>query len=43
MESLEGHLNQLTASSEKLYSKLFDSDSFKTFIDILSGGLDVLS
>lgn len=43
MESLEGHLNQLTASSEKLYSKLFDSDSFKSFIDILAGGIDVIA
>jgi hypothetical protein len=43
MESLEGHLNQLTASSEELYSKLFDSDSFKTVIDMLSGVVDVIS
>lgn len=40
MESLEGHLNQLTASTERLYSKLFDSDSFKTLIDMISGIVD---
>ena len=37
MESLEGHLNQLTAAEEHLYDAMFDSDTFKDLIDMLTG------
>lgn len=43
MQSLEGHLNTLTASTEKLYIKLFDADSFKDFIDIAATAIDLLA
>lgn len=36
MESLEGHLEQLTAAKENLYNSLFDSSSFKDLIDSLT-------
>lgn len=37
MESLEGHINQLTAAEEHLYDAMFDSDSFKDLLDMLTG------
>ena len=40
MESLEGHLNQLTASQEKLYNSLFDSEGFKTLLDVTTNIVD---
>ena len=45
MESLEAHIEQLTASQEKLYSSLFDSSAFKGFVDTMSfitGGIGQL-
>ena len=36
MESLEGHLNQLTAAQEHLYDSLFDSESFKALLDVVT-------
>ena len=42
MDSLEGHLNQLTTSQERLYDSLFDSESFKDLIDVITGLVDGL-
>lgn len=42
MESLEAHIEQLTAKGEKLYNALFDTDSFKSILDILTSLVDVL-
>ena len=42
MDSLEGHLNQLTTAQERLYDSLFDSESFKDLIDIITGLVDGL-
>ena len=36
MDSMEAHLNQLTAAREKLYGALFDSESFKDLLDNLT-------
>lgn len=36
MDSLEGHLNQLSVAGEKVYDALFDSESMKDLIDILT-------
>lgn len=42
LDSVEAHLNQLTAASEKLYSDIFDEDTIKTFADALSKILGVV-
>ena len=36
LDSVEAHLNKLSAASEKLYSDIFDEDSIKTFADALT-------
>jgi TP901 family phage tail tape measure protein len=36
MQSLEAHLNELSAAGEKVYSALFDTDSFKDLLDVLT-------
>ncbi len=36
MESLEAHLEKLSAAGERLYNSLFDSDSFKSLLDVLT-------
>lgn len=40
MDSLDAKLQQLSTSGEKIYKSLFDSDSMKDFIDILTVALD---
>lgn len=37
MDSLEAHINQLTASTEDMWKSMVDSKSMKTLIDFLSG------
>ena len=37
MESTRAHLNQLSASAERLYNNLIDSDGLNSLIDIFSG------
>ena len=41
MDSLEGHLNQLSVASEKLYDALIDNDAIKGFIDLLTGVVNI--
>jgi hypothetical protein len=42
LDSLEAKMQQLTTTAEDLYLSLFDSDSFKDGIDLLTKGVDVL-
>ena len=37
MDSIEAHINQLTASSEDMWKSMVDSDSMKSLIDFFSG------
>lgn len=41
LDSVEAHLNALTAASEKLYDNLFDEEVIKTFADALTGLLGI--
>ena len=41
LDSIEAHLNKLTAASEKLYSDIFDEESIKTFADALTSLLGI--
>jgi len=43
MESLEAHINQLGAASERLKTAMIDSDSFKGLIDFGTGGVSFLA
>lgn len=42
MDSLDAKLQQLSTSGEKIYKSLFDSNSMKDFIDVLTVALDGL-
>lgn len=41
LDSVEAHLNKLTAASERLYDDIFDEDTIKTFADALTGLLGI--
>jgi len=43
MDSLDAKLESLTASAEKLYMQLFDSDSFKSLIETVATLVDGIS
>jgi TP901 family phage tail tape measure protein len=43
MDSLEGHLNQLSVAGEKVYDAIFDSESMKGFISTLTEGVNLFA
>ena len=43
LDSLEAHLNQLTAEAEKLYQTLFNADDIKPLIDVLTNLVGVVN
>lgn len=43
LESIQGHLDQLTASFQTLSSNVLDSELIKTVVDILRGIIDILN
>lgn len=43
MESIEAHLEQLSTAGERVYDAIFDSDSMKDFIDVLTDVVDLFA
>ena len=43
MESMEAHLEQLSTAGERVYQALFDADSAKDLIDVLTKGVDLFA
>ena len=43
MESFEAHLQKLSTEAERTYSILFDADSAKGFIDLVTGGFSKIN
>lgn len=43
LDSVEAHLEQLSAEAEKMYSSLLDEDAIKSFSDLLIGALKTIN
>jgi hypothetical protein len=43
MESMEAHLEKLSTSGERVYQSLFNTDSAKDLIDVLTEGVDLFA
>ena len=43
MDSIEAHLEQLSAAGERVYQAIFDADSAKDLIDVLTRGVDLFA